>query len=112
MEESAREVSPEEIQFRLLTTLHRQYTEDHRAPVVFMEGALAESDPPWKDIERELIQLEYRGWIQFSSDLMPDTVMCKLTPKGREIFEELTEDIAQRAQPEIGFVMDRREGQQ
>jgi len=108
----ASQAFPEEIQFRLLTTLHRQYMDDHRTPIVFMEEALGETDPPWKDIERELIQLEYRGWIQFSSDLMPDTVMCKLTPKGREVFEELAEDIARRAQSEIGFMMDKGEGRQ
>ena len=112
MEETAYKVSPEEIQFRLLMTLHGQYMEDYKAPVIFMEESLAESDPPWKVIERELIQLEYEGWIQSSSDLMPGTVMCKLTPKGREVFEELTEGIAQRAQYEIGFVLDEWEGEQ
>ena len=112
MEGNRQEASPEELQFRLLTMLHRQYMDDHRTPIVLMEDALGETDPPWKDIERELIQLEYRGWIHFSSDLMPDTVMCKLTPKGREVFEVLTIDIVRRAQSVIGFVTDERGDQQ
>jgi len=111
MEETAHGVSPEEIQFRLLTTLHRQYMDDYRTPVVFMKEALTETDPPWKDIERELIQLEHRGWIQFSSDLMPDSVMCKLTREGREVFENLTEGIARRAQYKMGFVTDKGKDQ-
>jgi len=102
-------VSPEEIQFGLLVTLHRQYMEDHRTPVVFMGDALTSDSPPWRDIERELIQLEHRGWIQFSSELLPDTVMCKLTPRGREVFEELVEGIARQAKYKIGFRVDEQE---
>lgn len=96
-------VSPEEIQFRLQVTLHGQYMRDHSAPVVFMESALAIEDPSWNELERELLQLEYRGWIEFSSDLMPGTVLCKLTPEGREVFEALTDQIAQQAAPLLGF---------
>jgi len=96
-------VSPEEIQFRLLVTLHGQYMREHAAPVIFLESALTTEDPSWNELERELLQLEYRGWIEFLSDLMPGTVMCRLTPEGREVFEALTEQITQQAAPLLGF---------
>lgn len=106
MDIAADGISPEEIQFRLLTTLHRQYMTDHRSPVVFMEQALGEADPSWMEVERELIQLKHRGWIEFCSELMPDTMMCRLTPGGREIFEGIAEDIARSAGSRIGFAVD------
>ena len=103
-------VSSEEISFCLLITLHRQYVTDHRSPVVFMEQALGEVDPSWMAIERELIQLRHRGWIEFCSDLMPGTVMCRLTPGGREVFENIVERISQSAGSRIGFALNGSEG--
>ncbi|MCK4391630.1 hypothetical protein KAX17_01830 [Candidatus Bipolaricaulota bacterium] len=100
MAEVPAEWTPEKIQFALLVTLHKQYMKDHRVPVKFSEAALTDEDPSWKEVERELIQLEHSGWIRFITDLMYDNIGCRLTPEGRLGFEQLREELEL---PGIGF---------
>lgn len=100
------EWKPEDVQQGILITLYKEYMEDCRRPVVFSREALGEDDPPFNDVYREVKQLEHWGWLEIRGGMM-GAVLCRLTPKGRDVFEEmLGEEKEQKPRRSIGYELE------
>lgn len=99
------EWTPEEVRQGILITLHQQYMEDSRTPVVFSKDVLTEDNPNFNDVYREVKQLEYWGCLEIRGGMM-GAVLCRLTPKGRDFFEKMIGEAEEKGESfrgPIGF---------